>query len=152
MILPIFLLCTFPSLAYFILQCGKTLSSMLKILGRGVINGMQLFMTVVLPDAVPPEMSMFISYWIASNISERSLTSIVPFFRKSVMVHGSLAKRLIVMVFPFDDTGKRTTFARSPVSKWASSKGVNVVTCLPTLRAMIFAMFCIWDSVVMERF
>ena len=72
---------------------------MLIILLFGGMNGVQTFRKEVLPDPVPPEISMFISYCIAiqirANIEEFEVLLLI----RSVTVQGSLANFLMVMVF-----------------------------------------------------
>src|SRR3989344_1398023 len=112
---------------------------MLSILWFGGMKGIIVLKKLVFPEAVPPEIKIFISYCMEIQINAMMRAETVLFLIKSVMVQGSRANLRMVMVWPFVEMGKRTAFALSPVRRCASNKGLSVVICLPTRRPMIFA-------------
>ena len=78
---------------------------------------MHAFRKEVFPLAVPPDIRTFISNSIASHINDATSKFTVLFPIKSIIVQGSRANFLIVIVFPFVETGPRTALTLSPVTQ-----------------------------------
>src|SRR3989344_8715020 len=95
------------------------------------------FKAEVFPEPVPPITMTDISYSIASHINAATSSDIVLFLIKSVIVHGMAANFLIVIVFPNVVIGDNVALTLSPVNKWASNRGFNIVKSLLTFLPII---------------